>query len=141
MHARHIKDCNLLVVGHIPRLFHPSTTRFPRNLSYKDRTSPQTCPGRLKSEPRVTHFSHDCDIIPLNHFNRFKNVYLLAVSKFFVCSLAYNRVHMNRINSLSFRMLIENSSDGPEHMMHRLTQILTKMSSNQAQHSHPSRHS
>ena len=67
----------------------------------------------------------------IKHFNRFNYVNLLAVSEFFIRSLPDNRIHMNRINSLAFWMLIENSSDGPEHMKHRFTQILTTMSSNE----------
>lgn len=65
----------------------------------------------------------------VKNFYRFNDMNLLAVTEFFISSLAHNRVHVDRIDSLALGMPIENSSDGSEHMMHGLTKILTTMGS------------
>ena len=60
----------------------------------------------------------------VEHLERLYNVYAVAAAELFIRCAANNGIHMYRIYRANIRMLIHNASDGAEHMMHRLAEIL-----------------
>ena len=63
----------------------------------------------------------------IQHVQRLNDVDTVVVAEFFIRRFADNRVHMNRIDHLDVRMLIHDSANRSEHVVHRFAQILAAM--------------
>ena len=63
----------------------------------------------------------------VEHLYRLDDVNTVAVSELLISGLSHQRVHMNRIHSLSIWMLVKNTTYSPEHMVHWLTEVFPTM--------------
>lgn len=60
-------------------------------------------------------------IVAIENLNRLDDVNLIAVPQLFIRRFSDNKVHMNRVDGFALRMLVENSTDGAKHVVHRLS--------------------
>ena len=58
---------------------------------------------------------------------------LFTVPQLLVGSLSHDGIHVDRIDGLAFRMLVQHAADCPEHMVHRFAQILAAVGRNENQ--------
>ena len=63
----------------------------------------------------------------VEYFNRFNNMYPVAIAQFGLCCLANSRIHVDRVDGAAVRVLVQYTANGSEHLMHWSSQILTAM--------------
>ena len=73
------------------------------------------------------------EVVAVEHLYRFDDVNLVAVAQFLLGGLTDHRIHVNRVNRLAFGMLVQNATDGAEHVVHGLTQVFAAVRRNENQ--------
>ena len=63
----------------------------------------------------------------IKDFNRLDNMDLVTITQLFIGSFSHDRIHMNRIDCFTLRILIKNTSYGAEHTVYGLAQIFTSV--------------
>ncbi len=73
------------------------------------------------------HIASRKEVVKIKNLKRLYDMNSIASSKFLCSSFTNNRIHMNRINCFYIRMLIHNTANCTEHIVHRFTEIFTAM--------------